>query len=166
MKVLQGKRILIVEDDALNRLVFRLALNKAGATVEFDGGGNETLCFLQQRMPADLILLDLMLPHGQSGYALFQELRENPVFAKTPIVAVSATDPAVGSARARSLGFDGFFAKPLEVDRLARDLALVLEGHSVWPDGVILPASYRLFSLETGPLKRVNHGTAPLLRTS
>jgi len=47
MKALQGKHIFIVEDDPLNRLVFRLALTKAGANVEFDAGGQNTMPFLQ-----------------------------------------------------------------------------------------------------------------------
>lgn len=164
MKVLQGKRILIVEDDALNRLVFRLALTSAGATVEFDGGGINTLIFLQSRLPADLILLDLMLPRGQSGYELFQEIRALPLYARIPIVAVSATDPAQGAVRAWTLGFRGFIAKPIDADLLPRDLAQVLQGNSVWPQGTVPSMMDSPFSLQTGPLRRINHGTGPLVR--
>jgi CheY-like chemotaxis protein len=162
MKVLQGKRIFIVEDDALNRLVFRLALTKAGATVEFDGGGINTLPLLQFKMPADLILLDLMLPLGQSGYDLFQDIRTLPPYARTPIVAVSATDPTTGAAQARALGFHGFIAKPVDIDLLPRDLAHILQGNTVWPEGTVPLRLDSAFALETGPLNRIHLETGTL----
>jgi CheY-like chemotaxis protein len=166
MTILHGKRILIVEDDALNRLVFRLVLTKAGASLEFDGGGN-FLAFSQPRTPVDLILLDLTLPLGQCGYQLFQAIRALPAFRRTPIVAVSATDPDIGMARTRALGFHGFIPKPIDADRLPRDLAHVLRGNDLWPadTDVALHESDASFSLQTGPLRRMDQGTGPLGRT-
>lgn len=132
MKVLQSKRIFIVEDDSLNRLVFRLALTKAGASVEFDAGGQNSISGLQKFAPVDMILLDLMLARGQNGYDLFQTIRALPQFANTPIVAVSATDPSKGIARAKADGFNGFIPKPIDSDLFPQQLAHILEGNPIW----------------------------------
>jgi CheY-like chemotaxis protein len=166
MTILHGKRILIVEDDALSRLVFRLVLTKAGATVEFDGGGN-FVTFSHPRPGVDLILLDLTLPLGQCGYEWFQAIRAIPAFRRTPIVAVSATDPDIASARTRALGFHGFIPKPIDADRLPHDLAHVLRGNDLWPapTDVALHEFDAPFSLQTGPLRRMDQGTGALGRT-
>jgi CheY-like chemotaxis protein len=132
VKVLQNKRIFIVEDDSLNRLVFRLALTKAGAIVEFDSGGQNSLSVLQKFAPVDIILLDLMLARGQNGYDLFKDIRALSHFANTPIVAVSATDPSKGIARAKTDGFNGFIPKPIDSDLFPQQLAHILEGNPIW----------------------------------
>jgi two-component system cell cycle response regulator DivK len=165
MTILHVKRILIVEDDALNRLVFRLLLNHAGAVLEFDGGGNFQ-AFAYRRTPVDLILLDLTLPLGQCGYTWFQAMQALPVFRRTPIVAVSATDPDIARARTRTLGFHGFIPKPIDADRFPRDLAHVLRGNTLWSADTDRPLDEagNSFSLQTGPLHRIKHGTGPLFR--
>lgn len=137
MKVLQGKHIFIVEDDPLNRLVFRLALNKAGASVEFDACGNNTLSLLQTISGVDMILLDLMLPRGQSGYDLYQVIRTLPLRATTPIVAVSAIDPGRAITRTRAMGFQGFIPKPIDSETFPYQLAQILQGVSLWEEFTI-----------------------------
>lgn len=132
MKALQDKHIFIVEDDSLNRLVFRLVLTKVGATVAFDTSGQNALSFLQKFAPVDIILLDLMLTHGQNGFALFQAIRALPECANTPIVAVSAIDASKGIPRAQDDGFNGFIAKPIDSDLFPQQLAQILEGQAIW----------------------------------
>jgi CheY-like chemotaxis protein len=119
MKVLQDKNIFIVEDDSLNRLVFRLILTKVGATVAFDTSGQNALSFLQKSAPVDIILLDLMLTHGQNGFDLFQAIRALPHYANTPIVAVSAIDASQG-------------IPPIDSDLFPHQLAHILEGQAIW----------------------------------
>lgn len=169
MNILHGKRILIVEDDALSRLVFRLILTKAGATIEFNSGGNAPSLF-ERRVSVDLILLDLKLTRGQCGYALYQLIRAIPEFRHTPIVAVSAEDPDSVRVRTRTLGFQGFIAKPIDADGLPRDLAHVLAGNDLWVGGPPLSMPFEpqevevSLPLHTGSLRRPHHGTGFLVR--
>lgn len=132
MKVLHNKHIFIVEDDPLNRLVYRLALTKAGATIEFDSGGANAVPLLQKIAPVDMIILDLMLARGYTGYNIFQTIRALPQFATTPIIAVSATDASKGIIRAQAEGFNGFIAKPIDSDLFPSQLAQIMAGVPIW----------------------------------
>jgi CheY-like chemotaxis protein len=93
MLALEGKRIFIVEDILANRAIVQLMLEHAGAKVGFERWGTETTKKLKLFMPVDLILLDLMLPNGITGYSVFTDIRAYPEFRHIPIVAVSASDP-------------------------------------------------------------------------
>lgn len=132
---LQGKRIFIVEDDMRNRLVYKLLLPKHGAEVEYEGWGPDALHHLERWQPVDLIILDLMLQRGTSGYELFEAIRGRPEFAHVPIVAVSAAEPSAAIARARQLGFSGFISKPIHQDRLPDQLARLIAGEQIWDTG-------------------------------
>ena len=71
MSLLENKRIFIVEDNLQNRVVFQILLNAQGARVEFDRWGRDTISRLQSFEPVDLIILDLMLGGGVTGYDIF-----------------------------------------------------------------------------------------------
>lgn len=129
---LRGKRIFIVEDNLDNRMVLRIALTKRGAFVDFEAWGMQTMHKLKSFAPVDLILLDLMLAKGISGYKIFDEIRAVPAFAEVPIVAVSAAEPSEAIARCMAQGFDGFIAKPINSTLFAEQLGKVLDGEKVW----------------------------------
>jgi CheY-like chemotaxis protein len=132
IEALDNKRIFIVEDNLENRIILQLALVKSSATLEFDRWGRDTIQRLNGFMPTDLILLDLMLPHGISGYDIFDQIRQKPAFAKIPIVALSAADPNQAIPKCRMKGFAGFIAKPIDDDLFAEQLAKILRGEKVW----------------------------------
>lgn len=135
--LLQGKRVFVVEDNVLNRVVVKIILIKHGAQVEFERAGKETLHRLQQFGPVDLIIMDLMLTEGVSGYELCEQVHALPGYERTPIVAVSATDPAVGIPRTRAKGFSGFIAKPIDDGQFPKQLVQIMEGQQVWTAGML-----------------------------
>lgn len=133
--LLANKHIFIVEDNLENRVIFTIALTKFGAAVDFERTGKDVSMALSRKGQIDLILLDLNLTHHKSGFDVCDELRATPEFAKTPIVAVSAMDPAIAIPEARRHGFTAFIAKPIDVHRFPTQLASILEGEEVWSVG-------------------------------
>ena len=69
----------------------------------------------------DLITLDLMMP-VLSGFELCERLRQDPRFAKTPIMIVSAKDDSGSKERAIQLGANAYLTKPFNVDELLRKI--------------------------------------------
>lgn len=132
---LQDKRIFIVEDNIHNRVVFTMALKMQGAQLEFDRWGRKTLFRMQAFHHIDLIILDLMLPNGASGYDIFDEIRNVPMYAGIPILAVSAAEPAIAMPMTRDKGFSGFIAKPIDDDLFPDQIARVIAGEEIWYAG-------------------------------
>ncbi len=131
-KFLHEKRVYIVEDNVFNRLVFQAALEMSGAYVEYDRHGLETIEHLKNRKPFDVVILDLMLPYGKSGFHLFNDIRTLEHYRTTPIVAVSAAEASIAIPRARLLGFAGFIPKPINEEVFAVQIASILDGQSLW----------------------------------
>lgn len=134
--ILKGKHFFIVEDNLINRLVFSEMLGAYGAIVDFDRSGRDTIARLKESGRVDVILLDLMLPHGNSGFKIFQAIRALPEFKDTPIVAVSASEPSIAIPRTRELGFSGFIAKPIVEEEFAQQMARILSGKQIWYEGL------------------------------
>ncbi|MGJ3237121.1 MAG: response regulator [Anaerolineae bacterium] len=132
MNELQGKRIFIVEDDPTNMAINAVTLRRAGATVIQDFWNTDVLTHVQKAMPVDVILLDLMLRHDMNGYAIFEALQADPELATIPVIIVSAADPDIEIARAKSKGVQGFIGKPILPRLFAQQIASVLDGQSVW----------------------------------
>ena len=128
---LRDKRIFITEDNTLNRAVYMMLLKILGAIIEFDRLGRETPSKLAVFKP-DLIILDLMLPNGDSGYHIFNKIRQMPNYGNVPIVAISASEPSVALPKCKELGFSGFIAKPIEEELLVDQLVRLIEGEEVW----------------------------------
>jgi len=139
MMTLKGKNILVVEDDMLNRVVYQITLGVQGAFLDFDRWGRETLERLKKGKKWDIIILDLMLRNGMSGYDIFQKIRALPEYNDIPIVAVSASEPSVAMPRVRDLGFNGFISKPIAEGQFANQIARIIAGEQIWYDGTIMP---------------------------
>ena len=133
--ILAEKRIFIVEDDVTNMAVFAVVLKQSGALVVQDRWNSGTIDFISQEMPIDIILLDLMLRGGISGYDIFAELKTHPELAKIPVVAVSASDPEIEIPKAKAAGFDGFIGKPIALGSFSRQVAACINGERIWIAG-------------------------------
>lgn len=133
--LLKDRHIFIVEDNSQNRIVFQMALVRHGAAVDFERSGQDTLYQLGRLSRIDLIIIDLMLPGGISGFDVFDDIRSLERYANIPIVAVSAMDPAVAIPKARAKGFAGFIAKPIDNRLFPKQIAQVIEGVPVWHAG-------------------------------
>ena len=128
--------VLIVEDNVRNYALLARLLSFMGVKqTEWRRSGWQVPEFAQDAMPqVDLILLDIHLP-DEDGYEVLARLREDEHFRQTRIVAVTADITSVNLSRAKSAGFDGFLAKPIDVDRFPDQICRVLEGEPVWDLG-------------------------------
>jgi signal transduction histidine kinase/ActR/RegA family two-component response regulator len=119
---LHGRRILIVDDIATNRLVLRLMLRGLGAVAEEVTSGGEALAALDQG-DFDAVLLDIRMP-GLSGPATLEQLRA--AGHHLPVIAVSADAGMGDQSRALAQGFSDYLVKPVEVTRLEAMLSAAL----------------------------------------
>jgi two-component system cell cycle response regulator DivK len=128
--------VLIVEDNVRNYALLARLLSFMGVKrTEWRRSGWQVPEFAQDAMPqVDLILLDIHLP-DEDGYEVLTRLREDEHFQGTRIVAVTADITTVNLARAQSAGFDGFLAKPIDVDHFPDQIRRILQGESVWELG-------------------------------
>lgn len=136
--LLLNKRIFIVEDNPLNRSVFNMTLHPHGAHLGFENLGLDVTVPLRLFGQVDLIILDLMLRAGISGFDIYSQIRMTRGFQHTPIVAISAMDAGIAVPKALALGFNGYIAKPVDADTLPQLLSRVLLGDNVWQYGAAL----------------------------
>lgn len=133
---LKGKRVLVVEDNPMNRAVFTIFFASHEMNVVFDYFGKDTpnrLAGLQHKV--DFIILDLMLPAAVSGFDVYDEIRAVPDYANIPILIVSAADPSTAIPRAQALGVNGFISKPINDELFPSQLEAILRGENIWFDG-------------------------------
>ncbi|MCG8394278.1 MAG: ATP-binding protein [Pseudomonadales bacterium] len=116
-------RVLLVEDNAVNRLFVCKVLEKAGLTVVEACDGQEA-CRLFDADPAfDLVVLDMQMP-VMDGYQTVQALRDRG-FSK-PVLALTANVLAVDRQRCLDAGCDAFLGKPVRVRELVNLCAALL----------------------------------------
>ena len=130
--LLKGKRIFVVEDDPTNLAIISTILRRHGASVPFETWGTGTISSLKNSLPIDLILLDLGLPRGLSGYDVFEKIKAEPELADISVVVVTAADPSIEMPIARNKGMQGFISKPLSYANFGKTIAAVLDGQQVW----------------------------------
>lgn len=132
MTLLRNRRIFLIEDNSHNLAIMATILQQAGAATNFDRWGTSCLERMHNFVPIDIVLLDLMFPNEVTGYQVFEQIRADPDFAKLPVVAVSAADPAAEIPKLRRVGFVGFISKPIKFTLFAKQVAAILEGEEVW----------------------------------
>jgi CheY-like chemotaxis protein len=133
--ILKNKHLFIVEDNPANRVVYQIMMMRNGAKVTFDRWGQDTLAKMKQSGTIHLIILDLMLPKGNSGFDIFDDIRAVSEYSEIPIVAVSASDPASAIPKAQQLGFSGFIAKPINDDIFPDQMLRLMAGEKIWYAG-------------------------------
>ncbi len=128
--------VLIVEDNVRNYALLARLLSFMGIKqAEWKRSGWQVLEFARDAMPrVDLILLDIHLPE-EDGYEVLTRLQNEGRFEDTRIVAVTADVTSANLSRAQNAGFDGFLAKPINVDTFPDQIRRILEGESVWDLG-------------------------------
>ena len=105
-------RILLVEDNPLNRELTSDLLELNGYQVLTAGTGEEGLVLAAEQRP-DLILLDLSLP-GMDGLEVARRLKANPDLAGVPLLAVTAHAAKQDEQRALAAGCTGYLSKPFD----------------------------------------------------
>ena len=126
----KGKKLLLVEDNALNRELAQEILKEAGFAVDTAEDGEIAVRKMKQAAPwqYDLILMDIQMPK-MDGYEATRQIRALPDAAKAgiPIFAMTANAFEEDRQSALKAGMDGHIAKPLDIPHLLQVLADVLK---------------------------------------
>jgi two-component system cell cycle response regulator len=121
-----GARILVVDDNRLNRKLACDLLVMEGYDVQECEDAEEALDLLERGALPDLVLMDIALP-GMDGLALTRRLRGDPRFAAMPVVALTAFAMKGDEEKAMRAGCAGYIAKPIDTRRLPAQVAQFLD---------------------------------------
>jgi CheY-like chemotaxis protein len=146
----QSLRILLVEDNLINRAVATAVLKKGGHTLVQAANGNEAVD-AAAREPFDIIFMDVQLP-GMDGFDATRSIRrmEKVTGRRTTIVAMTAHAMIGDRERCLASGMDGYLSKPLE--RAALTEVLDRASHA--------SVFTVLGEVSAGALRAPSHGTA------
>lgn len=109
----QSKRILLIEDDDVNRMLLDDYLNYCGYDVQSLSEASTFFSTIKQFQPK-LILLDLKLP-DIDGYTLLEKMQNQPDYVNIPVIVVSAFAFKADRQRAIDLGACRYFVKPVNL---------------------------------------------------
>jgi signal transduction histidine kinase/ligand-binding sensor domain-containing protein/ActR/RegA family two-component response regulator len=112
-----GPRILLVDDEPINRMVIREMLQSKGCTVAEAAGGLQALDLLDDGF--DMVLLDVMMPK-MSGYEVCLRLRKRFPSSELPVLFISAKDRPEDLAEGFAVGGTDYLTKPVEKEELLR----------------------------------------------
>lgn len=122
---LQGKKILVAEDDPASQELMKDIITGMGVSVEIAQDGAEAVEKFKQSS-FDLVFLDINMPK-KSGTEAIQEIRSIDS-KKTPIFALTASVIEDEKKKIMGHGFDGFIAKPIQVKALREKITQILTG--------------------------------------
>ncbi len=120
--VLEGRRVLIVEDDVRNVYSLTNILEPHGVSIEIARNGKEAIEMLETSTTGsvsaiDLVLMDVMMP-VMDGLTATREIRKDIRWKKLPIIALTAKAMPDDQERCIEAGASDYMAKPLDVDKL------------------------------------------------
>jgi signal transduction histidine kinase/CheY-like chemotaxis protein len=115
---MEGKPVLVIDDDADTRQVLKRFLNRKGFSVECASSGEEGLRLAKQLHPM-AIILDVMMP-GMDGWAVLSTLKSKPDVSDIPVVMLTIVDD---KNLGYTLGASDYMIKPVDRDRLTEILA-------------------------------------------
>jgi CheY-like chemotaxis protein len=120
--VIEGRRILIVEDDVRNVFALTSILEPRGAKVEIARNGSEALAAIEkaQGVPAnaiDLVLMDVMMPE-MDGLTATKKIRSRPEWQRLPVIMLTAKAMKDDQEQCIAAGANDYMAKPLDVEKL------------------------------------------------
>jgi len=121
-------KILLVEDNEMNRDMLSRRLERKGYHVVIATDGEQGVALAESEVP-DLILLDMSLP-GLDGWEVARRLRKMTVTAAVPIIALTAHAMSGDREKALEAGCDDYDTKPVELIRLLGKIEALLQSRS------------------------------------
>ena len=112
-----AKHILIVDDDARNSFALSSYLEQLDIVLHMASSGFEALDILAAGGPADLVLMDMMMP-DMDGYETIRRIRLNALWHKLPVIAVTAQAMKGDREKCLAAGASGYLSKPLHMQEL------------------------------------------------
>jgi CheY-like chemotaxis protein len=122
------KRVLVAEDNVVNRELIREMLEAWGFRVVEALDGQQALFAIKTERP-DLVLMDIQMP-VRDGLSVLREVRSDPELEGIPILALTAYAMRGDSERALSAGFNAYITKPIDMPLLRREITRCLEAVS------------------------------------
>jgi HAMP domain-containing protein/signal transduction histidine kinase/CheY-like chemotaxis protein len=123
---LQGKKVLVVDDDIRNVFALTSTLEQRGMKVVFAENGREGIERLHQHPNTDLVLLDIMMPE-MDGYETARAIRSMPRFEHLPIISLTAKAMKGDREKSIAAGASDYITKPVDVDQLVAMLRVWLD---------------------------------------
>ncbi|MCH6269293.1 response regulator [Neobacillus citreus] len=116
-KELEGKRILLVDDDVRNVYALMSLLETYHMDITFAENGKEGIEILEKGPRFDLVLMDIMMPE-MDGYEAIQRIREKPQYSSLPIIALTAKAMKEDREKCIKAGASDYIVKPFDPDQL------------------------------------------------
>ena len=108
-----GGRVLVVDDERMNRMLARRPIEAEGHSVLEAENGLQALEILRSE-PVDVVLLDLVMP-VLDGYATLERIKADPALRHVPVIVVSAVEQLASVVRCIEMGATDYLTKPFEV---------------------------------------------------
>ncbi|KAL0047756.1 hypothetical protein WJX82_011186 [Trebouxia sp. C0006] len=137
LSALQGRMVLLAEDNLINQRVAKMMLSSLGMTVEVVSNGQEAVDAVKRRVGRDgvrqfdVLLMDMAMP-VMGGVDATKEIRRSG--AVVPIVAMTANSSDKDRDECLESGMDGFLSKPVLKDRLAEAILTAVSGRRQFQD--------------------------------
>jgi DNA-binding response OmpR family regulator len=125
-------KILVVEDSLVTRKVITRTLVANGYEIFEAKNAFEALSGIEEKKP-DMILLDIILP-GKDGYEILEEIRQKPIFERTPVIMLTSRDGLFDKLKGKVSSADEYLTKPFQPDEL---LTVVRKHFSMTRDDVL-----------------------------
>ena len=124
----RGLRVLMVEDNPINRRILTLVLERLPAKITTAEDGQQAVDAFEAQA-FDVVLMDLQMP-GMDGYEAMRRIRAIEAAAgrgRTPIIVISAHTRATDTAATKLAGADHHLAKPVDVPALLATMDMVMQ---------------------------------------
>jgi len=132
---LEGRSILVVDDDPDIIRTIKLAFDQAGARVATANDGNKAVEMVRRLKP-DLVVLDMMMPK-KSGFLVVETIKPDPRPGTRPhVIMITANEGKRHELYARHLGVDEYLNKPFSMERLLEKACELLDGKYVEPESL------------------------------
>ncbi len=122
---LVGKKVLVVDDDVRNIFALSSVLERRGMTVLTAGTGREAISTLKSTTDVAIVLMDIMMPE-MDGYETMQVIRQNSLFRRLPIIALTAKAMKGDREKCLEAGASEYLAKPVNTEQLLSALRVWL----------------------------------------
>ncbi len=122
---LVGKKVLVVDDDVRNIFALSSVIERRGMTVITAGTGREAIAKLESTLDIAIVLMDIMMPE-MDGYETMQVIRQNPLFRRLPIIALTAKAMKGDREKCLEAGASEYLAKPVNTEQLLSSLRMWL----------------------------------------
>src|SRR6202022_1868356 len=122
---LVGKKVLVVDDDVRNIFALSSVLERRGMVVLTAGTGREAIATLESTPDIAIVLMDIMMPE-MDGYETMQVIRQNTMFRRLPIIALTAKAMKGDREKCLEAGASEYLAKPVNTEQLLSALRMWL----------------------------------------